>query len=72
MREYQDRLKKNILQKMGETGATIESLAAGAQIQPSTIWRLLNDKCDPKLSTVAAIARHLGTDIQELFRPLEG
>lgn len=68
MSEYQDRLKKNILKKMGETGSTIESLAEGAHIQPSTIWRLLNDKCDPKLSTITAIARQLGLDIEELFR----
>lgn len=54
---------------MQETDSTIESLAAGAQIQPSTIWRLLNNKCDPKLSTISAIARHLEVDIQELFRP---
>ena len=56
------------MRKMEETGSTIDSVAAGANIQPSTLWRLLNKKCDPKLSTIAAIASHLGWDLEELFR----
>lgn len=68
MKEYQDRLKKNLLKKMEETGSTIDSIAAGAKIQPSTIWRILNNKCDPKLSTIISIARHLEADLEELFR----
>lgn len=73
MQEYQERLRKNILKRMEETGSTIDSIATGAKIQPSTLWRLLNKKCDPKLSTIAAIAAHLGADLEDLFhRPTVG
>ena len=72
MEKHQERLRKNLKRKIKESGDTIESVAVGANVHTSTIWRLLNYKCDPKLSTLVNIARHLKTDLAELFSKAEG
>jgi len=72
MEKHQERLRKNLKRKIKETGDTIESVAVGANVHTSTIWRLLNYKCDPKLSTLAQIAEHLKMDLVDLFKKYEG
>lgn len=58
---------KNISQIRKDRGLTIKDVATMAGVTPSLISQIENDKANPSLSTMLALAKALSTDITSFF-----
>lgn len=62
-------MKNHIREKRKEAGLSQEELASRCDVSRQTINAIENNKYDPTLSLAFALARELGTTVDELFIP---
>ncbi len=62
-------MKNHIREKRKEAGLSQEELASRCGVSRQTINAIENNKYDPTLSLAFALARELGTTVDELFIP---
>ena len=62
-------MKNHIREKRKEAGLSQEELASRCGVSRQTIYAIENNTYDPTLSLAFALARELGTTVDELFIP---
>ena len=62
-------MKNHIRETRKEAGLSQEELASRCGVSRQTINAIENNKYDPTLSLAFALARELGTTVDELFIP---
>lgn len=66
-RRLVQRLAQNVVRARQEVGLTQHQLAQGADLSRATVHLIEAGACDPRLSTIIALATALGLDALQLF-----